>query len=298
MVFNADKKIILLGGPTASGKSARALNWAAEIGGEIINADSMQVYKELNIITACPSDKDMIEIPHHLYRTLKGDDPCSAERWRDMARMTIDDIWARGNIPIIVGGTGLYLKTLLCGISKVPKIDVDIRQEIRTAVVEEGSEEAHSRLEKLDPIMANQLAPGDRQRVARALEVIISTGKSLNHWQAQPPTGGIIDEKIGISKHILLRDRADLYERCDRRFKLMIEDGKVIEEVKALVALNYDKHLPVMKSLGVPQIMDFLQENLTLDETIHLSQTATRQFAKRQMTWFRNQFSDWKIDKL
>ncbi len=298
MVINTDKKIILLGGPTASGKSERALNWAAEFDGEIINADSMQIYKELNIITACPSDKDMIEIPHHMYRTLNGDDPCSAERWRDMARMTIDDIWARGKTPIVVGGTGLYFKTLVSGISKVPKIDNGIRREIRTAVLEKGSEDAHTRLQKLDPIMAKHLAPGDSQRVARALEVIISTGKSLDHWQAQPPTGGIVDEEIDISKHVLLRDRTELYERCDRRFKLMIEDGKVIEEVKALAALNYDKHLPIMKSLGVPQIMDYLQEILTLDEMIHLSQTATRQFAKRQMTWFRNQFADWKIEKL
>ena len=288
------RKIILLGGPTASGKSSIALDWARDHDGEIVNGDSMQIYRELDIITACPSNEEMQKVPHHLYRVLKGDDPCSAQRWRDLARVVIDDIWSQGKMPIVVGGTGLYLKALVYGLSKVPEIDNNIRQEIRAQVMDEGSEIAHKKLSELDPEMASRLAPGDSQRISRALEVIISTGRSLALWQAEPATGGLIDQDVEMSKHVLIRERADLYERCNERFRNMIEQGDVIEEVRALTRFKYSNNFPVMKSLGVPQIIDFIQENSTLEETITLSQIATRQFAKRQMTWFRNQFSDWE----
>lgn len=291
-------KIILLGGPTASGKSSLALKWAGENDGEIINADSMQIYRELDIITACPSPEDMAKVPHHLYRHLKGDDPCSAERWRDMARDVIDDVWSRGKTPVIVGGTGLYLKALVYGLSKVPEIDPEIRSSVRADVNDNGAVKAHIKLSELDPEMASRLAPGDSQRVARALEVILSTGTSLARWQEEPETGGLVDEDVELSKHILLRDRAELYARCNQRFKDMIEQGDVIEEVRNLMSYGYERTLPVMKSLGVPQIIDFIEGNISREEAITLSQTATRQFAKRQMTWFRNQFSDWQIENL
>lgn len=289
---------MILGGPTASGKSALALKWAQQYDGEIVNADSMQIYRELDILTACPSVDEMSLAPHHLYRALKGDDPCSAERWRDMARIVIDDIWSRGQIPIVVGGTGLYLKALVYGLSKVPEIDDTIRQDIRNQVAIGGSEVAHTKLSELDPEMAVRLAPGDSQRISRALEVMMSTGRSLAEWQREPATGGLIDENVEMSNHVLLRDRAELYARCDLRFKQMIEQGTAIDEVKALMALNYSRTLPVMKSLGLPQVVDYIEGKVPLEETIMLSQTATRQFAKRQMTWFRNQFSEWKIEKL
>ena len=293
-----DRKISILGGPTASGKSALALKWAQQHDGEIVNADSMQIYRELNIVTACPGSDELAVVPHHLYRALKGDDPCSAERWRDMARVVIDDIWSRGKMPIVVGGTGLYLKTLVYGLSKVPEIDADIRQDIRRQVTETGAAEAHKRLADIDVEMANRLAPGDSQRISRALEVVLSTGRSLSEWQREPATGGLIDEDVEMSNHVLLRDRDVLYARCDQRFKQMIEQGAAIEEVRALLALKYPRNLPVMKSLGVPQIIDYIEGRTSLDETVTLSQTATRQFAKRQMTWFRNQFSDWKVEIL
>ncbi len=291
------KKIIILGGPTASGKSSLALKWASEVNGEIVNADSMQIYRELDILTACPSGDEMDKIPHHLYRHLKGDDPCSAERWRDMARAVIDDIWQRGKTPVIVGGTGLYLKTLVYGLSKVPEIDEQVRKIVRQEVVDDGPQRAHKKLSEIDPDMAARLAPGDSQRIARALEVVQSTGKSLRYWQDQKPVGGLVNENLEMDKYILLRERAELYQRCDQRFKEMIEQGDAIDEVKALLSLHYDRNLPVRKSLGVPQIIDYVEGNQSLEETISLSQTATRQFAKRQMTWFRNQFSDWKIHK-
>lgn len=291
-------KIILLGGPTASGKSSLALKWAKEHDGEIVNADSMQIYRELNIITACPTAQEMAETPHHLYRHLKGDDPCSAERWSLMAKETLDDIWSRGKVPIVVGGTGLYFKALVYGLSKIPEIDENIRSDVRKDVEENGPQQAHAKLASLDPEIAERLATADSQRISRALEVVLSTNKTLSYWQSLPEEGGLIDEDVDMSRHILLRDRAELYQRCNDRFEKMIRNDDAINEVRELMALNYPATLPVMKSLGVPQIIEYLNGNLSLEETITLSQTATRQFAKRQMTWFRNQFSDWKIEKL
>jgi tRNA dimethylallyltransferase len=287
------QKIILLGGPTASGKSALALEWAHEFDGEIVNADSMQIYQDLDILTACPSKSDMAQKKHHLYRILKGDDPCSAERWRDLARTVIDDIWSRGKMPIIVGGTGLYFKTLVYGLSKVPDIDPDIRQEIRHSVSEYGSKIAYEKLRDLDPEMALSLSEGDSQRVSRALEVLLSTGKSLKYWQSLDPVGGLNKINVEMKCFTLIKERAVLYERCDLRFKNMIENKTAIEEVASLMSFGYDSRLPVMKSLGVPQIMDFLKGNIPLEDAIILGQTATRQFAKRQMTWFKNQLPEW-----
>lgn len=293
------KKIILLAGPTASGKSSTALDWADKFGGEIVNADSMQVYRELNQLTARPSAVEEGRCPHHLYGTLAGDDPCSAERWRDLALPMIEDIWQRGAVPIVVGGTGLYFKSLTVGLSEVPEIDPAIRQDIRSTVTSETAPEAHQRLQEIDPEMAARLAPGDSQRVSRALEVILSTGKSLKYWQDIPPTGGLYDrDDVEIERNVITRDRVELYARCDLRFRMMIEEGGAIEEVRALLTLNYPSSLPVMKSLGVPQISRHLAGEIDLAETITLSQAATRQFAKRQMTWFRNQCGDWTQIKL
>jgi len=292
------KKIMIIGGPTASGKSNLALEWACKHDGEIINADSMQIYKNFNVLTACPSLKEMDLVPHHLYRLLKGDDICSVERWRDMARDVIDDVWARGKLPIVVGGTGLYLKTLIYGLSKIPRIDDEIRQKTRKKVTEDGAEAAHEKLKIIDPEMASRLSPSDGQRISRALEVILSTNKSLFDWQLQPLIGGLIDEDVEIDNYILLRDRAELYARCDQRFNKMMEQGDALEEVRTLISLEYSKDLPIMKSLGVPQIINYFKGNASFEETTTLSQIATRQFAKRQMTWFRNQFSDWKVKNL
>lgn len=292
------KKIIILGGPTASGKSSLALEWAKEHNGEIINADSMQIYQELDVLTACPSETEMEMFPHHLYRTLKGDDPCSAERWRDLAVDVIDEVWERGKTPIVVGGTGLYLKTLVYGLSKVPEINEEIRAKVRADVNENGPAGAYAKLSEIDKEMSERLASGDSQRIARALEVILSTGKSLSHWQNEKPVGGLIEKDLEIQLNVLVRERSELYARCDLRFKNMVEEQTAINEVRALKRLEYDKTLPVMKSLGVPQIIDYLDEKLPREDMITLSQTATRQFAKRQMTWFRNQFSNWNSIKL
>ncbi len=301
------KKIILLAGPTASGKSATALDWAgkyaskyasehaSKYGGEIVNSDSMQVYGELCQLSARPTAEEEAVCPHHLYGVLKGDDPCSAEKWRDMAMTVIEGIWQRGAVPIVVGGTGLYFKSLITGLSAVPEIDPHIRQEIRQTVTRDTAPQAHERLKTLDPLMASILSPGDTQRISRALEVILSTGKSLKYWQDIPPVGGLcLRDDVVIEKNVTVMDRQKLYLRCDRRLRIMVEQGRALDEVRDLMALNYPPALPVMKSLGVPQIARYLRGEIPLEEAITLGQTATRQFAKRQMTWFRNQFGDWK----
>lgn len=288
------RDIILLAGPTASGKTATALDWARAKRGEIINSDSMQVYRELDVLSARPTPEERSVCPHHLYGTLRGDDPCSAERWRDLALPIMEDIWSRGRVPIVVGGTGLYFKSLVEGLSEVPEIDPAVRMEIRASVTADTAPEAHERLAALDPEMAARLAPADSQRIARALEVILSTGKSLKYWQDIPPVGGLRDRTdVRIHKNVTVMERARLYERCDRRFRLMVDSGKALEEVQGLMARNYDPSLPVMKSLGVPHLMQYLAGEITLEEAVTLAQTATRQFAKRQMTWFRNQCGDW-----
>ncbi len=293
-VSQKTKKIILLAGPTASGKSATALSWAKDYGGEIVNADSMQIYGELSHLSARPTAEEEGLCPHHLYGTLKGDPPCSAELWRDMARAVIEDIWQRGAVPIVVGGTGLYFKSLIQGLSAVPEIDPEIRQEVRAAAVRDSAAHGHERLKQVDPVMADILPPGDTQRVCRALEVMLSTGKSLKYWQDIPPTGGLGNrDDVTIEQNVTVMDRAKLYERYNRRLRLMIEEGNALAEVRDLLSLNYAPTLPVMKSLGVPQITRYLREEISLEEAITLSQIATRQFAKRQMTWFRNQCGHW-----
>ena len=296
------RKIILLAGPTASGKSALALKWAAEYDGEIVNADSMQIYKELRILTACPSKKEEEKVPHHLYRCIKGDQPCSAQDWKNLAVKILEDIWVRDKAAIIVGGTGLYFKTLIEGLSPVPAIDPAIREDIRAELSAVGSEVLHHRLSGLDQIMAEKLNARDGQRVARALEVILSTGKSLSHWQAQPPSGGLAgEENILIERNAVSIERSLLYDRCNKRFEIMMqssENSSALDEVRALLEQGYEDNVGVMKSLGVRYLGAYLKGEIDLSEAITLSKTATRQYAKRQMTWFRNQCSDWNQIKL
>ncbi|WP_138380542.1 tRNA (adenosine(37)-N6)-dimethylallyltransferase MiaA [Luteithermobacter gelatinilyticus] len=288
------KEIILLAGPTASGKSALALRWASEKDGEIVNADSMQVYAELRDLTARPSEEEECQVPHHLYGVLGGNDACSAETWREMALNVLGDIWARGGVPIVVGGTGLYFRALLQGLSPIPSVAPEIRQAVRQEVASEGAEAAHIRLKALDPDWAAKIAPTDRQRIARGLEVALSTGRPLSWWQRQPGQGGLEErEDLALEKHVLMPDREWLYARCDARFEKMVREGRALEEVRSLMARGYSPDQPVMKSLGVSQLAAYLEGRLPLEEAIQQAQTATRQYAKRQMTWFRNQCRDW-----
>ena len=248
----------------------------------IVNADSAQVYRDLPVLSAAPGDDDRARAEHRLYGVIDGAEPCSAADWAALARREIDDIHAQGKLPILVGGTGLYLRTLLDGIAPVPPIDPDVRREVR-----DGSVEANRlRLSKLDPDAATRLKPGDSTRIARALEVVLSTERTLADWQRHRQGG--IGEAVSLRPLILLPPRDWLRARCDQRFATMIEHG-AIEEVQSLLKRNLDPKLPVMRAIGVREIAAFLNGETSREQAIALGQQATRQYAKRQYTWFAHQ---------
>jgi tRNA dimethylallyltransferase len=274
--------LIVIAGPTASGKSGLALALAQQIGGIIVNADSAQVYRDLPILSAAPTKDEQRKADHRLYGIHDGALPCSAAAWAAMARHEIQTIHASGTTPILVGGTGLYLRTLLEGIAPVPAIDPDVRAEIRDGLTADN----RAKLQTLDPEAAARIKPADAARINRALEVIISTGRTLAEWQKQRQ-GGIAGE-VALSPIILLPPRKWLYARCDERFAHMVDQGAV-SEVEALLARSLNPNLPVMRAIGVKEIRAYLLGETTLDEAIAAASQATRRYAKRQYTWFAHQ---------
>ena len=274
--------LVLIAGPTASGKSALALALAQQINGVIVNADSAQIYRDLRILSAAPTSDDLQRAEHQLYGVQDGALPCSAAEWAAMARGEVAEIHAKGRIPILVGGTGLYLRTLLDGIAPVPAIDPYVRARVREADVADN----YLKLRTFDPQRAEKLKPGDTARINRALEVILSTGRTLSEWQEQRE-GGIADA-VELRPLVLLPPRKWLYARCDERFTRMIDEGAV-SEVEALLARNLNPNLPVMRAIGVRDISSYLRGEATLDEAIAAGQQATRRYAKRQYTWFAHQ---------
>lgn len=284
--------LALIAGPTASGKSAVAIALAqalAETGrrGVVINADSAQVYADLQILSARPSDDEMAGIEHRLFGAWDGAEACSAAAWAARATAEIAACHAAGDVPILVGGTGLYLKVLLEGIAPIPEID----PAVRTAVRALDDAAAYKLLQLEDPERAAELAPADRQRIARALEVKRATGVTLADWQ-RAKSGGIADQ-VTLYPLIIEPDRAWLYQRCDMRFEAMLDSGAVAE-VEALLARGLDPDLPVMRAIGVPEIAAWLAGTVEADVVVAAGQQATRNYAKRQFTWFRRQPpADW-----
>lgn len=281
------QSVALIAGPTASGKSDLAVNLAIGLQDQgrravVINADSAQVYSDLRILSARPSADDMRGIEHRLFGTWDGATACSAADWAAAAKREISLLHAENAVPILVGGTGLYMRTLLDGIAPVPEIDPEVRAVVRNMT----AGELYAALGVEDAERASVLDAADVQRLSRALEVVRSTGHPLSHWQQQME-GGIADE-IDLHPLVLLPDRDWLYERCDRRFSLMMEQG-ALGEVEALLARSLDASLPVMRAIGVPEIASHLKGELALDEAIAAGQQATRNYAKRQYTWFRRQ---------
>lgn len=277
----------LIAGPTASGKSDLAVRLAQRLAddgrrGVVINADSAQVYADLRILSARPSEDEMEGIEHRLYGAWDGATPCSAANWAAAAKVEIAALHAEDAVPILCGGTGLYLRTLLDGIAPVPAIDPAVREAVRAL----PQSEARFALENEDPRAASRLARADLARTSRALEVVRSTGRTLEDWQAEK-TGGI-DGEITLHPLLLLPQREWLVERCDRRFAAMIQAGAV-EEVAALLARNLGPALPVMRAIGVPELTALIEGELSADEAIAAGQAATRRYAKRQYTWFRHQ---------
>jgi tRNA dimethylallyltransferase len=274
--------VAVIAGPTASGKSALALALAEAENGIVINGDSAQIYRDLPILSAAPSAADEARAEHRLYGVRDGALPCSAADWAELAKSEIQRAHQLGKLPILVGGTGLYFRTLLDGIAPIPPIDPDVRQAVRSSPVETNRAD----LAALDPEAAARLQPGDTTRIARALEVVQSTGRTLRHWQSARE-GGIADE-IALNPLILLPPREWLYKRCDARFAGMVAQG-AIAEVERLLARNLDPNLPVMRAIGVREIATFLIGQTGHEAMIAAGSQATRRYAKRQYTWFAHQ---------
>ncbi len=281
--------IIILSGPTASGKSALALFIAAEIDAVIINCDSKQIYREIPIITAQPTEAEKQTVEHNLYGVISAAEDCSVARWIELAIGAISAARAKNKIPLLVGGTGLYIKYLTEGLPNIPDIEDDIRAKVRDRLAEIGSVQLHQELTKIDAEMAEKLKPNDGQRIARAYEVIQQTGKSLLWWQQQKSQP--FYSKESFQTFFLAPDREKVYENCNKRFVTMVNDG-VIDEIKALDSMSLDATLPAMKAHGVPEILSYLHGNMTLDDAIDQAQKNTRHYIKRQFTWFKHQMQD------
>ena len=276
--------LILIGGPTASGKSGLAMQIARQKNGCIINTDAMQIYAGLSILTAQPSARDKAEIPHLLYEVLDAAEASSAGKWLTLARAAIDEARQAGRTPILVGGTGMYFSSLLGGLADIPLIPDEARQEATKLYEAVGEENFRKQLAARDLESAARIARNDRQRLIRAYEVVTHTGKSLGAWYKQ----GQVENKFSTEWHLLMPPREELYAACDKRFLTMIENG-AIEEVQKLLARDLSSDLPAMKILGVREIGEYLRGETTLDAVITKAQQMTRNYAKRQMTWFRNQ---------
>lgn len=279
---SARPRLALIAGPTASGKSALALELAERANGVIINADASQVYTDLAILSARPTAEEMARAPHRLFGFMDGAELCSAAHWARQAKHEIAAAHSAGRLPILVGGTGLYIRTLLDGIAPVPEIDPQVRAAVRALPVED----AYAALGTEDATAAARLAPADSARIARALEVIRSTGRSILAWRKEK-SGGIGGD-VSLHPLILLPPRGWLIARCDARFEKMLEQGAV-DEVEALLARRLSPDLPVMRAIGVPEIAGWLSGALSREDMIARAQIATRQYAKRQYTWFSRQ---------
>jgi tRNA dimethylallyltransferase len=287
MASSSPRRLALIAGPTASGKSALALELAEAASGTIVNADSAQVYADLRIITARPAAEDEARAPHRLYGYRDGSEACSAADWASDAKRAVAEAHEAGRLPILVGGTGLYIRTLLDGIAPVPEIDPAIRAAVRSF----GVLHNYAALEREDPAAAARLRPSDSTRVGRALEVVRSTGRPLAEWQ-EKRSGGIAGE-VELAPVILLPPRDRVYARCDERFEKMMSD-EGLEEVSSLLARKLNPLLPVMRAIGVREIAAYLRGEKSRDEALEAGRIATRQYAKRQYTWFSRQPpADW-----
>ena len=281
--------LILLAGPTASGKSRLALRLAEALDGVIVNADSMQVYRELRVITARPSAADEARAPHRLYGVISVAEAFSVAAWLARAEAEIAAVRAAGKTALVVGGTGLYLHALEHGLAPVPEVPAAVRAAARRRLAADGAQTLHAALAVRDPVMAARLDPGDGQRIARAWEVLAATGSSLAEWQSLPST---LPPAAAAARFVLMPPREWLFARCDARFARMVEGGAV-QEVAALDALGPDPALPATKAVGVPELRRHVRGEIALGEAVEMGQRAVRRYAKRQLTWFRHRMAEW-----
>lgn len=278
---------IVVAGPTASGKSELALALARAFKGAVINADSMQVYRGLRILSAAPDPAAAPDVPHYLFGVLDPAEPCNAGRWRDMAVAALDKVWAGDRVPVVVGGTGLYLRALIEGIASMPDIPAALRARLRERHAREGTSALYDELARRDPETAARLRPRDTHRILRALEVLEATGRPLAHWQS----GRTLPSPPGIAfaAVLLMPPRDTLVRAIEDRFHRMVDAG-ALDEARALAARGLDLALPAAKALGVPELMAHARGALALDAAVAAAVASTRRYAKRQRTWFRHQF--------
>lgn len=276
--------VIVVYGPTASGKSALAVDLAVKYNGVVINADSMQAYAGLPILTAAPTAEDMAKAPHKLYGYIDPATPASAASWAEDASAEIRRCWHEGQLPIVVGGTGMYIKALTQGFSPIPEISAQVREQVRAMPLEE----IRVKLSEVDPVISLRLKEGDTQRLARAYEVFMETQKPLSFWQEIAPKSPIFDAKTRIFSLNLPREM--LYARCDARLEKMLREG-ALEELRTLLDRNLPNSLPALRAVGVPELAAYIRGEISLEAALEKAQQSTRNYAKRQMTWGRNQFS-------
>ncbi len=284
-----DIDAILITGPTAGGKSALALEWAKRVDGVVINADSMQIYDTLRVLTARPSLEEMEGVEHRLYGYVPAPETYSTGAWLRAADAEVKACRIAGKVPVFVGGTGLYFRALAGGLSEMPVVPPEIRDRLRQRLEDEGAEALHLELSACDALGAARIKSNDGQRIVRALEVFQASGKPISHFQEQ--AGEMVVDPARARKFVVLPERSVLHARIDRRFERMMDDGAV-DEVQALLALNPPADAPAMKAIGVSQISAMLKGQMSRQEVIEKASAATRQYAKRQMTWFRNQMDE------
>ncbi|MHA1597665.1 MAG: tRNA (adenosine(37)-N6)-dimethylallyltransferase MiaA [Alphaproteobacteria bacterium] len=280
------RSVVIIAGPTASGKSRMAVDIAREFNGTVINADSMQVYRELDLLTARPSAAELEQAEHRLYGVLPAAEPCSVGRWLDMATVEIEDAWKQDRLAVVVGGTGMYLKALMQGLAPIPDVPDAAREEATALYERLGGEEFVTVLAKFDADAAARIPPADRQRLIRAYEVLVATGRTLTEWQAEHPSSPPLDADFALIA--VIPERGDLYASVDARFDAMMAAG-ALDEVRALLDLKLDPQLPAMKAIGVKELAAHLGGEVDLATATANAAQATRNFAKRQLTWVRNQ---------
>jgi len=285
-------KVLVIGGPTASGKSKLALDAAQSFNGVIINADSQQVYKHIPILTACPSIKDKQKVSHRLYEIYEPSETGSVVDWLKLAVEEIHAVWQEKKLPIVVGGTGLYIDNLINGTTPIPETPQEIRTKVSAQMEEIGVNEMHRLLEKIDSVTAQRLNPNDTTRVRRAFEVYESTGKKLSDWHNLPMIKKLPKADFEVWK--IIPPQAELDIRCYLRFDKMILSG-ALDEAKYIKKLHLSADLPAMRALGLPELLDYLDDKCNLNEAVEMAKLHSRQYAKRQRTWFGNKLKAQKV---
>ncbi|MBT7505138.1 MAG: tRNA (adenosine(37)-N6)-dimethylallyltransferase MiaA [Rhodospirillales bacterium] len=283
------RPVLIVAGPTASGKSSMAMDIAAEFDGVIINADSMQVYQNLRILTARPDKADEARVPHRLYGVIPPSQNCSVAHWRDLAVAEVETVLKAGQLPVVTGGTGMYIRALMQGLAPIPEGPAEIRLAVQAGFDKNGGTALHAELSECDPESAARIDVGDKQRLIRAVEIYRATETPLSHWISLGNEGGL--SNVMFQPLILMPPREALYERIDARFHQMINEG-ALDEVGKLLELGLDSELSAMKAVGVRELAGYLAGDLTLELAVSSAQQASRNYAKRQMTWFRNQIPE------